>query len=67
MIEIKGVSKRFKNETAISYRDITSEYKYVEKFGTYDYVYTLTNGEEMSAAMKEIFSFFSTWIASWEL
>ena len=45
----------------------TSEYKYVEKFGTYDYVYTLTNGEEMSAAMKEIFSFFSTWIASWEL
>ena len=45
----------------------TSEYKYVEKFGTYDYVYTLTNGEEMSAAMQEIFSFFSTWIASWEL
>ena len=25
MIEIKGVSKRFKNETAISYRDITFE------------------------------------------
>ena len=45
----------------------TSEYKYVEKFGTYDYVYTLTNGESMSAEMQEIFSFFSTWIASWEL
>ena len=30
-------------------------------------LYTLTNGEAMSSEMQEIFSFFSTWLASWEL
>ena len=45
----------------------TYEYQYIEKFDRYDNVYTLTNGEAMSSEMQEIFSFFSTWLASWEL
>ena len=45
----------------------TYEYKYLENFDNYDYVYTLTNGETMKADMQEIFAFFSTWLASWEL
>ena len=45
----------------------TYEYKYVEKFGTSDYVYTLTNGEELSAAMEAEFLAFSSWLSSWEM
>lgn len=45
----------------------TSEYKYVEMFGTEDYVYTLTNGDALTAEMTEIYSEFSNWLGSWEM
>lgn len=45
----------------------TSEYKYVEKFGKEDYVYTLTNGKELAAEMDAIYSEFSNWLAGWEM
>ena len=45
----------------------TYEYKYVEKFGTEDYVYTLNKGEELQARMKEIYTEFSNWLGGWEM
>lgn len=45
----------------------TYEEKYVEKFGTYDKVYTLTNGEALMNEMNEIYSEFSNWLGSWEM
>ncbi|MGM9562645.1 MAG: hypothetical protein ACI3VQ_01030 [Faecousia sp.] len=45
----------------------TSEYKYVEEFGTEDYVYTLDNGEELTAEMQTIYSEFANWLGSWEM
>ena len=45
----------------------SAEYKYVEKFGTEDYVYTLINGEQMMQMMQELYSDFSEWLASWEM
>jgi hypothetical protein len=45
----------------------SSEYKYVEKFGTEDYVYTLDNGEELVRRMNALYEAFSVWLSSWEL
>jgi hypothetical protein len=45
----------------------TSEYKYVEKFGTNDYVYTLTKGEELRARFDEIYYEFNEWQGNWEM
>ena len=45
----------------------TYEYKYVEKFGTEDYIYTLNNGKELQSRMNEIYSEFSNWLGSWEM
>lgn len=45
----------------------TSEYQYLEKFDNYDYVYTLTNGEELTGEMDKIYKEFSAWLASWEM
>jgi hypothetical protein len=45
----------------------TSEPTYVEKFGTYDYVYTLDKGEELASRMKAVYSTFSDWLGSWEM
>ena len=45
----------------------TSEYKYLEKFDTYDHVYTLTNGEALTKKMSNIYSEFSDWLGSWEM
>ena len=45
----------------------TSEYKYVEMFGQSDYVFTLTNGEELVAEMDIVYMAFSNWLGSWEL
>lgn len=45
----------------------TSEYKYVDKFGVEDYVYTLNNGEELKSRMDEVYLEFSTWLGSWEM
>ena len=48
-------------------KNYTSEYKYVEKFGTQDYVFTLTNGEELQRRMSEVYTEFSNWLGSWEM
>jgi predicted PurR-regulated permease PerM len=45
----------------------TYEYQYVEKFGTNDYIYTLTNGAELQAEMDQIYAEFSNWLGSWEM
>ncbi|MBQ7326873.1 MAG: hypothetical protein IJW93_05315 [Clostridia bacterium] len=45
----------------------TSEYKYVEKFGKEDFVFTLNNGEELVAEMQKIYMEFSNWLGSWEM
>lgn len=45
----------------------TAEKTYVEKFGTYDYVYTLDNGEALGARMETLYTGFSDWLGSWEL
>ena len=45
----------------------TCEYKYIEMFGTEDYVYTLNKGEELKAEMNQIYSSFSDWLGSYEM
>ena len=45
----------------------TSEYKYVEKFGKEDWVFTLNKGEELAAEMQKIYMEFSNWLGSWEM
>lgn len=45
----------------------TSEYKYVEMFGTSDRVYTLNIGKELQAEMDNIYKEFSIWLGSWEM
>lgn len=45
----------------------TSEYQYLEKFDNYDYVYTLTNGEELTGEMDKIYKEFSAWLGGWEM
>ena len=51
----------------LSNGNYTSEYQYVEMFGTEDYVYTLTNGEALANELNTIYAEFSDWIASWEM
>ena len=48
-------------------KNYTVEYKYVEKFGKEDYVYTLNKGEELQSRMSEVYSEFSNWLGSWEM
>ena len=48
-------------------KNYTSEYKYVEKFGKEDFVYTLNNGEALQARMSEAYTEFSNWLGSWEM
>ena len=45
----------------------TYEYKYVEKFDKWDNVYTLTNGQQLQAEMKTVYTEFSDWLGSWEM
>ena len=45
----------------------TWEYKYVEKFGTYDDIYTLNIGDELLTEYASLYSVFSNWLASWEM
>ncbi|MBQ8352039.1 MAG: hypothetical protein IJY20_08385 [Clostridia bacterium] len=45
----------------------TSEPTYVEKFDSYDYIYTLDNGEELKAQMNALYGAFSDWLGAWEL
>ena len=48
-------------------KNYTYEYKYVEKYGTEDYVYTLNKGEELQRRMSEAYTEFSNWLGSWEM
>lgn len=52
---------------ALENGDYTAEYQHVDQFGTDDFVYTLNNGEEFTAAMDELYLEFSNWLAGWEL
>lgn len=45
----------------------TSEYKYVEDFGSYDYVYTINKGEYLKEKMNALYKEFSAWLGSWEM
>ena len=45
----------------------TAEYKYLDRFNTYDYYYTLTKGEELNEEMQNIYTDFSNWLGSWEM
>ncbi|MGN1307299.1 MAG: hypothetical protein ACI4V3_06490 [Faecousia sp.] len=45
----------------------TYEYQYVEMFGTEDYVYTLNNGDALTAEMETIYAEFANWLGSWEM
>ena len=45
----------------------TSEYKYVEKFGKEDWIFTLDKGEELMDEMQQIYMEFSNWLGSWEM
>ena len=45
----------------------TSEYKYVEKLGKEDWIFTLNKGEELIAEMQQIYMEFSNWLGSWEM
>ena len=48
-------------------KNYTSEYKYVEKFGIEDWVFTLNKGEELTAEIQKIYMEFSNWLGSWEM
>ena len=41
--------------------------KYVEKFDTVQYIFTLDNGEELTNEMDRIYTEFANWLGSWEM
>jgi hypothetical protein len=45
----------------------TYEKKYIEMFDNTDYVYTLNQGEELSAGWQTVYSVFEQWLASLEM
>lgn len=45
----------------------TYELKYLEKFGTEDYVFTLNAGDELTSQMDLLYYAFSNWLGSWEM
>ena len=47
--------------------EYTYEYKYVSKFKTEDYVYTLNKGVELTSRLSALFNEFSDWISSFEM
>ena len=47
--------------------EYTNEYKYVEKFGNYDYIYTINGGDQLKTSLNDIYNGFQEWLASWEL
>ena len=61
----EALSERALNE--LNSGNYTSEYKYLEKFDNYDYVYTLDNGKELTDEMNIIYKEFSAWLGSWEM
>ena len=42
-------------------------YQYVDMFETYDDVYTINIGDELSSEMDEIYLEFSSWLSNWEM
>ena len=48
-------------------KEYTSEYKYVDKFSTYDYIYSINGGVELKAELELVFDGFQEWLAGWEL
>lgn len=48
-------------------KNYTYVYEYIEMFDREDYVYTLTNGEELKAEMQSTYTEFSNWLGSWEM
>ena len=66
----KGMLSEQEIEDALSElenKSYTFEYKYVEMFGTEDYIYTLNKGDELQSRMDQIYSEFATWLGSWEM
>ena len=61
----EALSERALNE--LNSGNYTSEYKYLEEFDNYDYVYTLNNGKELTDEMNIIYKEFSAWLGSWEM
>ena len=51
----------------LEHENYTSEYKYVERFGKEDWIFTLNKGEELTAEMQQIYMEFSNWLGSWEM
>ena len=47
--------------------EYTSEYVYVDKFGQYDHIYTITGGDELKAELDAVYMGFEGWLGSWEL
>ena len=45
----------------------TCEYKYLDKFGRYDYVYTLNSGDALTSELDKLYTEFSNWLSNWEL
>ena len=52
---------------ALENKNYTYEYKYVEKFGKEDWIFTLNKGEELTAEMQQIYMEFSNWRGSGEM
>ncbi len=48
-------------------KNYTNEYKYIEKFDTEDYVYTLNNEAELTKEMETLYTEFANWLGSWEM
>jgi hypothetical protein len=48
-------------------KNYTSEYKYVERFGSESWVFTLNNADALNSEMKTIYTEFSHWLGSWEM
>ncbi|MBQ8545552.1 MAG: hypothetical protein IJ437_01280 [Clostridia bacterium] len=59
------LSQKALNE--LNSKNYTSEFKYLEEFDNYDYVYTLDKGEELTSEMDLLYKEFSAWISSWEM
>lgn len=56
-----------KAKAELDNENYTSEYRYIEEFDTEAYVYTLNNGDALTAEMKEIYSEFENRLGSWEM
>ena len=59
------------NDDSDSTNDVTPnytrEYKYLDNFGRYDYVYTLNEGKELNDSLEELYNAFSNWLSNWEM